>query len=149
MTPTEFIAAIAPSARASSAVTTVPASFTIAQAILESSWGLKAPGNNLFGIKADSSWRGATVTVHTHEVINGERVAIDARFRAYANWQGSMDDHGKFLLQNRRYNACFLCCEDSEKFAHAIAAAGYATDPDYAEKIISIIRHHNLKEFDT
>lgn len=148
MTPAEFIAAIAPAAIASAKTTGVPVSFTIAQGALESGWGNKAPGNNLFGIKADKSWHGAVVIMHTHEVVNGVRVAVDDLFRAYPDWQGCMDDHGAFLRGNPRYAAAFNYTK-GEHFCRAVAAAGYATDPDYVNKIISIMRHHNLAAFDS
>lgn len=148
MTPQDFINQIAPAARACQNATGVPASFTIAQAALESAWGSRAPGNNLFGVKADSAWKGATVDVPTHEFINGKSVAITAKFRAYKDWAGSLIDHAAFFHANPRYHACF-----SEKtgpgFARAVAAAGYATDPDYASKLTSTIAARNLTQYDT
>ena len=147
MTPAEFIAAIAPAAQASAAVTGVPASFTIAQAALESGWGKRTPGNNLFGIKADKSWQGCRVAVPTHEFIDGRYVAVTADFRAYPGWQGCMDDHGAFLRDNDRYKPCFGTT-DGEEFARRVAAAGYATDPDYAGKLIATMRAHDLRQFD-
>ena len=147
MTPQQFISAIATSAQANERVSKVPASFTIAQAALESGWGARALGNNLFGIKADASWHGATVTMNTHEVVHGVRVPVVAQFRAYPDWQGSIDDHSKFLTGNPRYHAAFACL-DSHAFTCAIAVAGYATDENYASIINSIIDTHNLTEYD-
>lgn len=149
MTPSEFIAAIAPAAVESARGTGIPASFTIAEGALESGWGAHCPGNNLFGVKADSSWEGAVTVQRTREVFNGQAEVITARFRAYPDWQGCMDDHAYFLRVNPRYARAFNHTDDGEEFARQIAAAGYATDPDYAKKIISIIRSHNLLRFDT
>jgi flagellar protein FlgJ len=76
MLPPDFIKKILPGAQACHRATSVPASITIAQAALESGWGERAPGNNLFGIKADAGWKGATVSFPTREVINGKSVSL-------------------------------------------------------------------------
>ncbi|WP_155626942.1 glycoside hydrolase family 73 protein [Burkholderia diffusa] len=146
-TPGDFIAAIAPAARACMKQSHVPASVTIAQAALESSWGKRAPGFNLFGIKADASWRGPVTSQVTHEVVHGQSIAITANFRAYADWQGSIDDHAAFLVGNPRYAPAFACTSGAD-FAKAIAKAGYATDPQYADKVIAIMNAHRLAELD-
>lgn len=147
MTPQDFIAKISKSAQACEVTSKIPASFTIAQAALESGWGASVMGNNLFGIKADPSWRGPVVQVDTHEVIRGVRTATTAPFRAYPDWLSSINDHAKFLTDNPRYKSAFSCtnCDD---FARAIQAAGYATDNSYSSIIISIIQTHNLERFD-
>lgn len=146
-TPAGFIAAIAPAAQACAKRTGVPASVTVAQAALESSWGRRAPGMNLFGIKADASWHGAVTSQVTHEVVNGETVTITARFRAYSDWQGSIDDHAAFLTGNPRYRPAFTF-KDGPNFARAIAKAGYATDPLYADKLIAIMSTRGLGALD-
>ncbi|MCW3678208.1 glycoside hydrolase family 73 protein [Burkholderia cenocepacia] len=146
-TPSAFIAAIAPAAQACAERTGVPASVTVAQAALESSWGKRAPGMNLFGIKADASWRGPVMSQITHEVVNGETVTITARFRAYSDWQGSIDDHAAFLTGNPRYRPAFAF-KDGPNFARAIAKAGYATDPLYADKLIAIMSTRGLGALD-
>jgi flagellar protein FlgJ len=146
-TPAAFIAAIGPAAQTCMKRTGVPASVTVAQAALESSWGRRAPGFNLFGIKADPSWHGPAVLEVTHEVVHGQPITITAAFRAYDDWQGSIDDHAAFLSGNPRYHAAFACASGIE-FAHAIAHAGYATDPQYADKLIEIIHAHDLMALD-
>lgn len=147
MTPEEFISAIAPAAQAAEKTTGIPASFTIAQAALESGWGAKAPGHNLFGIKADEAWHGPVIVEATHEYIGGKDVSVQAAFRAYDDWLGSIDDHAQFLLTNPRYRAAFAYT-DGVDFGHAIAAAHYATDPAYGSKLASIIYAHNLRQLD-
>jgi flagellar protein FlgJ len=147
MTPDKFIDQILVGARTCQRTSGIPASFTIAQAALESSWGNRAPGNNLFGIKADPSWKGATVPILTHEVVRGQRVAIIANFRAYASMGDSLVDHARFFLDNPRYRQCFLE-KTGEGWARAAANAGYATDPGYADKLISIMRGRDLARFD-
>ena len=125
----------------------VPASVSMAQAILESGWGKKAPGNNLFGIKADTSWKGKTINFPTHEIIRGVRVYQTCRFRAYDSFGDSMKDHAAFLVKNERYKSAFECGTGCE-FAKAIAEAGYATDPAYADLLVAIITHNNLEQYD-
>lgn len=143
MTPDDFIAQIGPPAQESAKTTRIPASFTVAEAALESGWGAHCPGMNLFGIKADVSWHGAITQQITHEVVQGKTVQITANFRAYPSWLASIEDHAQFLLTNPRYKPAFSCT-DGKAFAMAVAAAGYATDPLYASKIISIIDAHAL-----
>jgi len=147
MPPTSFIAMLAKAAQECQRVTGIPASFTLAQAALESSWGARAPGNNLFGVKADRSWKGKTVDVPTHEVIRGKRVAIVDTFRAYESWAECMADHARFFKVNPRYAACFRETT-GEGWARAAAAAGYATDPDYAQKLIAVMRGRNMAQYD-
>jgi flagellar protein FlgJ len=148
MNPQDVIAAILPGALASQAGSSIPAGFTIAQCALETGW-LKVipPGNNLFGIKADPSWTGPTVEEWTHETIDGVRELIQGKFRAYPDYASSIIDHGNFLVSNPRYASCFSTT-DSDAFAEAVAAAGYATDPNYAATICSIIHSHNLTQYD-
>lgn len=151
MTPKDFIAAISPAARASAAKTKIPASFTVAEAALESGWGasqLALQAHNLFGVKADTSWRGAVLTMNTREFINGHWIMEPAHWRSYADWQGAIDDHAAFLLTNPRYHLAFFGKRTGEDFARQVAAAGYATDPAYADKIIAVIRAHNLAALD-
>ncbi|MCL6468392.1 MAG: glucosaminidase domain-containing protein, partial [Ralstonia sp.] len=142
MTPQDFIKAIGPAARASAAKSKIPASFTVAEAALESAWGasqLARDGMNLFGVKADPAWKGAVLTLPTREYLGGGRwTMVQARWRKYSDWLGSIVDHAQFLLTNPRYKPAFQHV-DGEGFARAVAAAGYATDPTYSDKIISII----------
>ena len=146
----DFIAKITPAAKATQARTGIPASFTVAQAALESNWGrswLAVDACNLFGVKADSSWTGDVFLLPTTEYVSGKPVTVDARWRKYAGWQECLDDHAKFLLENHRYQAAFQTTT-GEDFAKAVAAAGYATDPVYADKLISVMRAHNLAALD-
>ena len=150
MTPQDFIKAIGSAAQASAHQTNVPASFTIAEAALESGWGtsqLATQGFNLFGVKADSSWHGDTLTMRTREFLKGQWVMVPALWRKYPDWISCMTDHAQFLITNERYKAAFAC-KTGEAFAQAVAEAGYATDPDYANKIISVMRAHQLVSLD-
>jgi flagellar protein FlgJ len=127
--------------------TGIPASITLAQAALESAWGERAVGNNLFGIKAGKGWTGPTVTFGTHEHLNGKDVAMPDKFRRYSSWLESMVDHAQFLLKNPCYAKCFKQT-DGAGWARELQAAGYATDPDYAKKLIDIMRGRNLAFYD-
>ena len=150
MIPAEFIMRLTNAAVESQRKSGVPASITIAQAALESAWGesgLAKAGNNLFGIKADSRWRGETLTLNTREFIKGQWVVVPAKWRKYASWQASIDDHAAFLKQNQRYAPCFSCLA-ADAFVRALAKAGYATDPLYADKVIGVMNKHNLISFD-
>jgi flagellar protein FlgJ len=147
VTPDDFIKAVSPAAKVSAKATKIPASFTVAQGALESAWGAHAPGMNLFGIKADPSWKGPVTTQITHEVVSGKTISITAKFRAYDDWLGSITDHAQFLLTNKRYQPAFAYTTGA-LFAQAVAAAGYATDPLYAQKIMSIIKAHGLTALD-
>lgn len=150
MTPQAFIAAISGPAKTSMASTKIPASFVVADAALESAWGgsmLTQQAFNLFGVKADPSWTGPTISMNTREYLNGQWIVVPALWRKYADWLGSINDHAQFLLTNPRYQPAFAYTTGA-LFAKAIQAAGYATDPQYATKIIEIITAHNLGMLD-
>lgn len=150
MTPQEFIAALAPAARSSMARTGIPASAVVAQGYWESGYGnsdLALEAHNLFGIKADRSWRGPTVSMPTTEFIDGKRVRVPALWRRYASWQESIDDHAAFFRENSRYSLA-LQCRDGEGFIRLICAAGYDTDPNYAAGVIAVMRQHGLEALD-
>ena len=147
----DFFALLAVPARAAFLATGVPAGFTLAQAALESAWGesgLAKSGKNLFGVKADKAWKGATMTLPTREFVNGAWVTVPASWRKYSTWEECLVDHANFLKANKRYQAAFVRTDSSEAFAQAIAAAGYATDPNYAAKLIAVIRSNNLIKYD-
>lgn len=151
MSPQDFISAIALAAQESAKSTNIPAGFVVAEGALESGWGssmLANTGMNLFGVKADPSWHGATLSINTREFMKGQWVMVPALWRKYATWLECIQDHAAFLLDNPRYKTAFERCDDAEEFTRAVAAAGYATDPQYAGKIISIIRAHDLTQFD-
>lgn len=148
--PAKFIALFGPVAQKSMKETGVPASVTLAQAILETGWGKSSIGNakNLFGIKGTGP-AGKTV-VSTQECYDGTYVTIKDGFRMYHNWQESIDDHAK-LVSNGRYKAAwdaFQANHDADAFARGIHQAGYATSPTYASNLISLMKQYNLYEWD-
>ena len=143
MKPAEFINAIADGAKRTS-VYGIPASFSIAQAALESNWGnsqLAIKGKNLFAIKATSDWKGRLLYMQ-------DSAGQMACWRAYQTWDDSIADHAAFLVGNERYKRAFET-KTVEDFAVAVQAAGYAgPDKDYAKNIIEIIDTHSLKDYD-
>jgi Mannosyl-glycoprotein endo-beta-N-acetylglucosaminidase len=148
----EFIAAVGAAAQSSMKTTGVPASVTVAQAILESDWGrsrLTRQGNNLFGIKAlNGPGPDGVVTLATWEHLSGGDVLVQAPFKAYYTLEQSIDDHGRFF-RGSRYAAALAVAGDPRAFARAIQDAGYATDPSYASKLIGLMDKYNLYRFDS
>lgn len=125
------------------------ASVTVAQALLESGWGksqLSATYNNYFGIKKGSGWTGPTVTMPTKEVINGQTITIKAEFRVYDSPLESLKNHSS-ILSNSRYSGV-KGETDYRKAITIIKNGGYATDPNYVNKICQIIEQYGLTRFD-
>lgn len=152
-TPQEqFIASIAEAAVDSADQTGVPASVTIAQAILESYWGssrLAHDANNYFGIKAQPKGGSAgSVRFDVWEVIGGRNVVQNQAFRAYNTVAESFVDHGLFFLDNPRYASAMAAKDDAKQFAREINRDGYATDPAYAGKLIALMDRYNLYRYD-
>ena len=148
----EFILSIAPGARESQRKSGVPASVTLAQAILESDWGrskLTREANNLFGIKAMRGPGTAGIyEIDTWEVYDGQNVTVLAAFKAYTTLADSIADHGRWFHDNSRYRGALLVKDHPRAFAYAINAAGYATDPAYAPKLIGLMDKFNLYAYD-
>jgi flagellar protein FlgJ len=150
MKPQDFLDQLAAPAQACQRATGIPASFTLAQAALESAWGasrLSQRAFNLFGVKADRGWKGPAIWMDTAEVINGKRVMVSAPWRAYATWADCLTDRAAFFRKNPRYAKCFEE-HTGAGWARAIARAGYATDPDYAAKLIAVMDGRALTRFD-
>jgi len=152
-TPQEqFIGSIAEAAVQSADETGVPASVTIAQAILESYWGssrLARDANNYFGIKAQTRAGSAgSISFDVWEVIGGRNVMQSQAFRAYNTIADSFVDHGLFFVQNSRYATAMAVKDDPRQFAREVNRAGYATDPSYASKLIGLMDRYDLYRYD-
>lgn len=147
----EFIERVGALAVADMKKSGVLASLTIAQAILESGWGksgLTVKANALFGIKAGTSWKGKVYSAQTQECFDGATfTTITALFRAYESWAESVADHSALLTGAARYKAV-IGERDYKTACRAIHAAGYATDPQYADKLIQIIESYSLTAYD-
>ena len=129
----------------------IPASVKLAQAIHESSSGssvVARNSNNHFGIKCKSYWKGNTY-FHKDDDLNRKGQLIPSCFRAYNEVIESYVDHSNFLVNSSHYAPLFqLSKYDYKGWAHGLQKCGYATDPNYAEKIIEIIEKENLTRFD-
>ncbi|MCL6442484.1 MAG: glucosaminidase domain-containing protein [Alicyclobacillus sp.] len=148
-----FIESVAPAAVEFYKSHKFSAAVNIAQGCLESLYGTACPtahgvnSHNLYGIKADTSWRGPFVVVPTQEYIGGRYVTIQAAFRAYPSYADSVTDHNNFFIDNPRYHNLFGM--SYQQAANTIAAVdGYATDPNYGAKLLSIIKMFGLQKYD-
>jgi len=130
--------------------TGIPASITLAQAIVESSWGkgsLAVEGNNFFGIKCNSNWDGDTMYQEDDDYQEGKLIA--SCFRVYESVEDSYVDHSNFLVEGARYSKLFqLSSTDYKGWAKELKAAGYATDRRYAQKLIEKIETYQLYQYD-
>ncbi len=122
----------------------IPASIILAQGILESSFGnsdLAQKANNHFGIKCHSTWTG--------DKFFKDDDTKNECFRSYKHAMDSYRDHGIFLTSGKRYSELFtLDINDYKAWAHGLKKAGYATHPQYAEKLIRVIEENELYRFD-
>ncbi|MDH2299085.1 flagellar assembly peptidoglycan hydrolase FlgJ [Cobetia sp. 29-18-1] len=140
-----FVAEFGPAAQAASRESGLPAELILAQAALETGWGQRrihtevgTDSHNLFGIKAGSSWQGDSTTVLTTEYRDGRRMRLEDSFRVYPDQASALRDHAALLTGAQRY-AHVTRSPDAESAARALQEAGYATDPHYADKLISIM----------
>jgi peptidoglycan hydrolase FlgJ len=143
----EFSQKLMPHAVEASQATGVPAHFMMAQAALESGWGRHEvrgvngqASHNLFGIKAGPSWKGATVDAFTTEYVDGKPHQTLARFRAYDSYGESFQDYARLLKSNPRYQNVLAQGQDMAGFAQGLQQAGYATDPNYASKLMAVMQ---------
>ena len=143
-----FVDRLAAPAQAASSATGIPARFIIGQAALESGWGKReiknsdgSSSHNVFGIKATSDWTGKTTSAVTTEYVNGKSQKVVEKFRSYDSYEDALTDYASVLKSNPRYAPVVEASRDAAGFAHGMQKAGYATDPQYAKKLISIMRH--------
>lgn len=143
-----FTEKFAAEAQLASAETGIPAKFMLGQAALESGWGKReiktidgSASHNVFGIKAGANWKGKTVEAITTEYINGVPQQRVEKFRAYDSYSDAFKDYAKLITHNPRYQKVMESNDDPARFAQALQKAGYATDPFYAQKLNTLIRH--------
>lgn len=148
----EFVSRVWPHAVEASRTTGIPPQFLVAHAALESNWGRNeprradgSPSHNLFGIKAGKSWQGEAVTASTTEFSGGQAQRVREPFRAYASYADSFRDYASLLRNNPRYSTV-IGSQDGTEFAKRLQQAGYATDPQYASKLASIINGPTLRQ---
>jgi flagellar protein FlgJ len=150
--PGDFVNALWPHAAEAAASIGVPPHFLVAHAALESGWGKGeirradgTPTHNLFGVKAGRSWSGPTVEVQTTEYVNGVAQSVREKFRAYGSYAEAFADYASLLRNNGRF-AGVLGQQDGTQFARSLQNAGYATDPQYADKLARIINGGTLRQ---
>ena len=149
----DFVKQLAPYAQQAAEKLGVSVRAVLAQAALETQWGKHLPthsngntSNNLFGMKAGSSWDGEKVSVKTLEFEDGMPVQKRAQFRSYDNLGQSFDDYAQLISDNPRYAKAMNHGEDVVGFAKGLVSGGYATDPSYAQKIIAIANSPQMRE---
>jgi len=146
--PQSFIDALKPHAERIAKEAGINPDVLMAQAALETGWGKRlVPGkhggssNNLFNIKADTRWSGDKSHVSTLE-FDGEVARKErAAFRSYANVEQSLQDYVDFIKEHPRYQQALQVADDPAQYAEALQSAGYATDPQYAQKIQSVLNN--------
>ena len=143
--PQEFVKALYPQAVEAAKGLNLDPKAMIAQAAVETGWGKslihKNDGensHNLFGIKADKRWDGEKATVDTLEFVNNVPEKQQASFRSYGSFTHSMDDYVDFIKSNPRYDEAVQKTETPQDYFKALQKAGYATDPNYADKVMSV-----------
>lgn len=148
-----FINRLAPYAQTLRANYGVLPSITLAQAILESNWGdstLASEHHNLFGVKAGPQEAGEDMT--TQEYVDGAWLTVTGRFKVYSSDYASMRDHAQLLYHGTSWNsqqyASVIAATDYKTAARALQTSGYATDPDYANKLIAVVEKYGLQQYD-
>jgi flagellar protein FlgJ len=151
-TPTEFVNKTLPAIRRAAGALGVNPLGMLAQAALESGWGQRMPRNadgsssfNMFGIKAGDEWAGARAAADTVEVINGVATPRRTAFRAYGSIEESVNDFANLLKNSPRYRDAIAAGGDVRAYIAGIGKSGYATDPEYANKLNQILNSDTLQ----
>ncbi|MEB0138780.1 MULTISPECIES: flagellar assembly peptidoglycan hydrolase FlgJ [unclassified Undibacterium] len=145
----EFQKKLAAHAEEASKTTGIPAKFMLGQAALETGWGKKqiktvdgSESHNVFGMKATSAWKGKTVDAVTTEYVNGVAQRRVEKFKAYDSYSDAFKDYAHMLSNNPRYSNVIANSKDASSFAVGMQKAGYATDPQYANKLSRLIKQN-------
>ncbi len=147
-----FIDALLPYAKKAAQVLGISPAVLVAQSALETGWGKKIINTsdnqssfNLFNIKANNSWQGDKVAKSSLEVEGGVGVKRRSNFRAYDSLAQSFDDYRDFITTNKRYQGALKQGKDAQGYIEELQQAGYATDPQYAEKIKKIMQNEEFQ----
>ena len=146
----DFIERIAPLAIKYMNQEGILASLTLAQAIIESDFGrseLAVEANNLFGMKANSTWKGAIYKKRTTEIVNGRTIDIESNFCKFISQEECIKYRSTVFLKMDRYKPLWGVT-DYKVAAQTIYECGYATDPKYPKKLIDVIEKYKLYEYD-
>lgn len=151
--PKEFVTSLYPQAQAAAERLGISAKALIAQAAVETGWGKfmihQGDGNNahnLFGIKADKRWSGNKTVIDTLEFENNLPQKHQAAFRTYNNFAESLHDYVDFVRSNPRYEQALSKTDAPKDYFLELQKAGYATDPQYADKIMSVYNSATMNE---
>ena len=150
-TPEDFVETLRPYAEQVAEKYGMDAKAIIAQAAVETGWGKfvihNADGessHNLFGIKANSKWEGEQAVVDTLEFNSGIPQKQKAAFRSYASLEEAVNDYGRFITTQPRYQQAVEQASDAHSYTRELQSAGYATDPNYASKIMAVYHSDRL-----
>jgi len=150
--PSSFIETLLPYAKKAAKALGISAEVMIAQSALETGWGQKVlqtanqqSSYNLFNIKSHNSWQGESVNKSSLEIEDGVGVHRRSNFRVYEGLQESFKDYIDFVSTNKRYQQALQQGDNAERYIEELHKAGYATDPQYSEKIKSIMNSNNFK----
>jgi len=149
---TQFVGEVLPTIqRAANALGVSPLGM-LAQAALETGWGTRMPHTadgkpslNMFGIKADDGWAGARAVANTVEFSGGVATQRQNAFRAYGSIQESVSDFANLLKGSHRYRSAVAAGGDAQAYVNSIGQSGYATDPEYANKLNDILNGSTLR----
>jgi flagellar protein FlgJ len=151
-TPAEFVDQVMPAIRHAATALGVNPLGLLAQAALETGWGQRMPRTsdgsssfNLFGVKVGDEWKGARVIADTMEFSNGVATPRRTPFRAYGSIEESVNDFANLLKNSPRYRDAIAAGGDTHAYFDRLAKSGYATDPEYANKLNQILNSGVLR----
>lgn len=151
--PKEFVESLYPQAIEAAQKLNIDPKALIAQAAVETGWGKHVihqssgtSSHNLFGIKADARWDGEKAVVDTLEYVNQMPERQRAAFRSYDNFASSLNDYADFVQSNPRYEQALQKTQSPNEYFSALQQAGYATDPSYANKVMSVYKGSLLND---
>lgn len=151
--PQEFVSKLWTAAKTAASVLGTDPKILLAQAALETNWGKKilphgkeSSSFNLFNIKADNSWSQKTTMATTFEQQDGVIAKVKASFRSYNSYAESFKDYVNFLKQNNRYSEALSKVANPQQYIQALQKAGFATDGNYADKVLKIFSSNMFKK---
>ncbi|MGB0721575.1 MAG: flagellar assembly peptidoglycan hydrolase FlgJ [Gammaproteobacteria bacterium] len=151
--PADFVRELMPAARAAASRLGVAPEVLVAQAAHETGWGRHIPekadgqsSHNLFGIKAGSSWDGDRVNKSTFEVVDGLPRRQRADFRAYDSFEACLRDYARVIQGQDRYTDALAHAGSASGYLQGLQSGGYATDPQYAEKIGALLNSERFRD---
>ena len=150
--PADFVHRMMPPIQRAAAALGVDPMGILAQAALETGWGQRMPryadgssSHNMFGVKAGDEWTGARATADTMEVANGVATPRRTTFRAYGSIEESVNDFASLLKSSPRYRDVIAAGGSADGYIASMGKSGYATDPDYANKLNQILHGETLQ----